>query len=168
MKLGVYAGLDMLLASLAAAPSPAQAGETDASSLQKEVEQLKQEVQTLKEQVKSLQETPSAAAAPSVAIQPEPTAAPQPQSTPTASNSAPVAVKPAADSVAELRVSWSQVDKGMTKAQIASLLGPPTRELTIDGKLVWYYYYPRIGGSSVFFNGDGRVSSKQRPTVGWW
>jgi outer membrane protein assembly factor BamE (lipoprotein component of BamABCDE complex) len=67
-----------------------------------------------------------------------------------------------------LRESWSHVEKGMTQAEITGLLGAPSRELTIDGKLVWYYYYAGIGGSSVFFNGDGRVSSKQRPTVGWW
>ena len=35
---------------------------------------------------------------------------------------------------------------------------PQVKQLTAEG----------IGGSSVFFNGDGHVSSMQRPTVGWW
>jgi len=80
----------------------------------------------------------------------------------------PAPAKPPADSITALRESWSRVKKGMTKAQIQELLGPPTNELTINSKLVWYYYYAGIGGSSVFFNDDGHVSSLQRPTVGWW
>jgi hypothetical protein len=119
---------------------------TEASSLQKEVEELRREVKSLQEQVKTLK------------TEPPPQAQPAP-ATP---------VKPVADSIIALRESWSHVDKGMTQAQITGLLGAPTKELTIDGKMVWYYYYAGIGGSSVFFYSDGRVSSKQRPTVGWW
>jgi hypothetical protein len=122
----------------------------DAASLQKEVEELRREVKSLQEQVKTLKTEPS------------PVPPPQAQPTP-----APAA-KPATDSVVALRESWSHVQNGMTQAQIMGLLGPPTKELTIDGKMVWYYYYAGIGGSSVFFYTDGRVSSKQRPTIGWW
>src|SRR5215475_1621652 len=149
------------LVGLAVTLFPAHAQEQDSSSLQKEVEQLRQEVQGLKEQVKSLQEAPPPATPP----QTQP-AVNQPTPAPNQVEAAPA--KPPAGSIAALRESWSHVGKGMTKAQIQEVLGPPTNELTINGKLVWYYYYAGIGGSSVFFNGDGRVSSHQRPTVGFW
>ncbi len=186
-----------MLASLAITPLPAHAEEPDASSLQKEVEQLRQEVQTLKEQVKSLQGTPPASLPPQtqpVAKESDPASTPQAQPAPNSAPppipagakpaaaaspqaqpapnavppSVPVAAKPAADSIVALRESWRQVERGMTQAQISGLLGAPTKEMTINGKLVWYYYYRGIGGASVFFNGNGHVSSHQPPTVGWW
>jgi hypothetical protein len=141
----------MMLVSLATPTLRAHAQEPDAASLQKEVEELRRQVQGLQEQVKSLQK--------------EPVPVPPPQAQP----AAPAPAKPPTDnSIVALRESWGHVDKGMTREQIGGLLGPPTKETRIDGKLVWYYYYPGIGGASVFFNGDGRVSSSQRPTVGWW
>jgi hypothetical protein len=147
------AGVVVTLMSLAI-PTPRVYAQdtTEASSLQKEVEELRREVKSLQEQVKTLKA--------------EPTPAPPPQARPTPAPATPA--KPAADSIVALRESWSHVERGMTQAQITGLLGAPTKELTIDGKLVWYYYYAGIGGASVFFNGDGHVSSKQRPTVGWW
>lgn len=146
-----------LLVGLAATLLPAQAQEQDPTSLQKEVDQLRQEVQSLKEQVKSLHEPPPVATPPPVT-----------QPTPAPNKVEPAPTKPPAGSITALRESWSHVEKGMTRAQIQKVLGPPTNELTINGKLVWYYYYTGVGGSSVFFNGDGRVSSHQRPTVGFW
>ena len=56
----------------------------------------------------------------------------------------------------------------MSQAEIADVLGQPSKETRIDGKLVWYYYYPGIGGASVFFKSNGQVSSYQAPNVGWW
>ena len=162
----------MALASVAFTPIPAHPDEADASSLQKEVEQLRQEVQSLKEQVKSVQEAPAATSprqTPPVTGQSATSLPAQVVPTPNVTSpSVPTAAKPAADSIATLRERWSQVKKGMPKAQITDVLGTPTKELTINGKLVWYYYYKGIGGSSVFFNSDGRVSSQQRPTVSWW
>jgi hypothetical protein len=139
-----------MLMSLATPTTRVHAQDTESSSLQKEVEELRREVKSLQEQVKTLKT--------------EPSPAPQPQAQPAAATPA----KPAADSIVALRESWSHVDKGMTQPEITGLLGAPAKELTIDGKLVWYYYYAGIGGASVFFNSDGHVSSKQRPTVGWW
>jgi len=152
----------VVLVWLGAALLPAHAQEQDPSSLQKEVDQLRQEVQGLKEQVKSLQEAPPVAPPP----QTQP-AVKQPTPAPT-NEAEPTPAKAPAESITALRESWSHVAKGMTKTEIQGLLGPPTREMTINSKLVWYYYYAGIGGSSVFFNGDGRVSSHQRPTNGWW
>jgi hypothetical protein len=151
-------GAVMMLSLLCPVPQ-VHAQDADASSLQKEVEELRREVKSLQEQVKTLKTEPS----------PAPPSAEPAQAQP-APNTAPAlaTAKPPADSIVALRESWSQVKKGMTEAQITSLLGPPTKEITIDGKRVWYYYYAGIGGASVFFNGDGRVSSNQRPTIGWW
>jgi hypothetical protein len=56
----------------------------------------------------------------------------------------------------------------MSQAEITDVLGKPTKETRIDGKQVWYYYYPGIGGASVFFKNNGQVSSYQPPNVGWW
>ena len=55
--------------------------------------------------------------------------------------------------------------QAIVKAQ--ALLGKPEKALRIDGSLVWYYIYPGIGRGSVFFNGDGRVSTTQSPGLGW-
>jgi len=161
------AGALAMLMPLVMPAARVHAQETDAASLQKEVEELRREVKSLQEQVKTLKTEPAPSALPQAGPAP---AAPEPQPAPVAPPvSAPAtAAKPAADSIVALRESWSHVERGMTQAQISALLGPPTKELTIDGKLVWYYYYAGIGGSSVFFYSDGRVSSKQRPTVGWW
>jgi len=103
--------------------------------------------------------------------QPTPTAAPQaahPAQPAAAAEPTPANSKPTAERIVTLRQNWHQVERGMTKAQINDLLGPPTKELRINEKLVWYYYYKGIGGASVFFNSDGRVSSDQSPTLGLW
>ncbi len=55
----------------------------------------------------------------------------------------------------------------MREDGVQALLGKPEGELRIDGNPVWYYVHPGIGRGSVFFNGDGRVSSAQSPTFGW-
>lgn len=151
-----------MLVCISATLLTAHAEEPDPSSLQREVDELRQEVKSLKEQVKSLQEPPPAASPPQTqpAVKPT-TSEPNHQAEPTPA-------KPSREPITALRESWSHVESGMTKTQIQELLGPPTKELTINSKLVWYYYYAGIGGSSVFFNSDGRVSSHQRPTVGWW
>jgi len=141
-----------MLLPLATVTSRAHAEEPDAS-LQKEVEELRRQVQSLQEQVKTLQK--NTVPSPSPQTQPAPNAGPAPAKTST-------------DSIVALRESWRQVTKGQTQAEIDGLLGTPTKEMRIDGKLVWYYYYAGIGGASVFFNGDGRVSSSQRPSIGWW
>ncbi|HXZ48018.1 MAG TPA: hypothetical protein VEG27_03305 [Usitatibacter sp.] len=69
---------------------------------------------------------------------------------------------------AALRASWSEIGAGMDDGQVTKLLGPPSKKLTLDGRTVWYYYYPAIGNGSVFFTDAGRVSSRQSPFgLGW-
>jgi hypothetical protein len=70
-------------------------------------------------------------------------------------------------SLVSLKKNWSQVQRGMRQDGVEALLGKPETLLRIDGTPVWYYAYPGIGRGSVFFNGDGTVSSAQSPTFGW-
>jgi hypothetical protein len=137
---------------------PAWGQDSDTEALRKEVEELRQKVQKLEEQQAAKPEAGRAAASPE---QTPPAAAGQP-----APQSASPA--PAPNSVIVLRESWSRVARNMSQAEIADVLGQPRKQTRIDGKLVWYYYYPGIGGASVFFKSNGQVSSYQPPNVGWW
>jgi outer membrane protein assembly factor BamE (lipoprotein component of BamABCDE complex) len=69
--------------------------------------------------------------------------------------------------IATLKVAWKQVKAGVPAERVKELLGAPTQELTINGKLAWYYIYPGIGAGSVFFSDSHRVSSTQTPPLGW-
>jgi hypothetical protein len=137
---------------------PAWSQDADTEALRKEVEALKQKVQKLEEQQTAKPVAPPAAASPAQ-NPPLSTVQPAPQSASSALSSNPVVA---------LRESWSRVGKKMSQAEIADVLGQPSKETRIDGKLVWYYYYPGIGGASVFFKSNGQVSSYQPPNVGWW
>ena len=53
----------------------------------------------------------------------------------------------------------------MTKEQIGSVLGPPTRMLEINSKPLWYYQYT-FGAGSVAFTQEGVVEDWQRPPLG--
>jgi hypothetical protein len=164
LPLAVYA----VLVIVAAGPASGQDSETQA--LRKEVEELRQKVQKLEEQ-----QTKTPAAAGAVAPGEKSSAAAASQAVPQqgASPAVPRGAEahPAAsapNSIIALRQSWSRVAKKMSQAEIADVLGQPTKETRIDGKRVWYYYYPGVGGSSVFFKADGHVSSYQPPNTGWW
>ena len=43
-----------------------------------------------------------------------------------------------------LRDQWRGVHRGMTKEQIGSVLGPPTRMLEINSKPLWYSSTPSV------------------------
>lgn len=64
-----------------------------------------------------------------------------------------------------LRDQWRGVHRGMTKEQIGSVLGPPTRMLEINSKPLWYYEYT-FGAGSVAFSQEGLVEDWQRPPLG--
>ncbi len=71
------------------------------------------------------------------------------------------------DALASLKRGWSQVVPGLPEDKVEALLGKPEKILRIDNTPVWYYIYPEIGRGSVFFNGNGKVSSAQSPSLGW-
>jgi hypothetical protein len=75
----------------------------------------------------------------------------------------PASVQP----IVSLKQNWSQVERGIPQDKVQSLLGQPEKVLHIDGNTVWYYTYPGIGRGSVFFSGNGKVSSTQSPGFGW-
>ncbi|HEX7954082.1 MAG TPA: hypothetical protein VF523_13515, partial [Burkholderiales bacterium] len=81
--------------------------------------------------------------------------------------SAPAAKASVDDKVVLLRSSWQRIARGMAQSAVSDTLGPPSRNMLINGKVVWYYYYAGLGAGSVFFNADGRVSSSQSPNLGW-
>ena len=64
-----------------------------------------------------------------------------------------------------LRDQWRGVHRGMTRDQIGTVLGPPTRVLEINAKPLWYYEYT-FGAGSVAFSQEGLVEDWQRPPLG--
>jgi hypothetical protein len=152
----------------------AHAGESELQLLRQQVEDLQNTVRQLQERVHALEKNDSAPWVPATAAPaPAPSApAPAVNPAPTAQSAAapkePIATKaPLADELVVLRTSWQRISPGMTQAEVAQTLGPPTREMLINGKVVWYYYYAGLGAGSVFFNRDGRISSSQSPNLGW-
>ena len=80
---------------------------------------------------------------------------------------APTPLRPDLSPLAQLRLSWSQVERGLPAESVQGLLGKPDNLLYIDGSRVWYYVYPGVGRGSVFFEAGGKVSSTQPPAAGW-
>ena len=171
-----FAALSFAVACVAFATG-ARADETELSVLRQQVEELKNNVRQLQERINALEKadtvswipatsSPAPAAAPTTA--PAQSSAPKTMETAPASNrAAPAARASVDDKVVILRNSWRQIATGMKQADVKETLGPPTREMLINGKVVWYYYYAGLGAGSVFFNGDGRISSSQSPNLGW-
>jgi hypothetical protein len=152
----------------------AHADESELQLLRQQVEDLQNTVRQLQEQVNALEKNDStswvpATAAPATApTAPAPGVTPAPTAQSAAAPKEPIAAKaPLADKIVVLRTSWRHVSPGMTQAEVGQALGPPTREMLINGKVVWYYYYAGLGAGSVFFNRDGRISSSQSPNLGW-
>lgn len=149
----------------------ARAAEGDDATLRKDVKTLIEMVQDLQRRVSALEAhdarpAPNATVAPSVA-----------RSAPSAAQAAPQAAPIAAarpgtnlDYVspeALLKERWNQIDSGMDEAAIKALIGAASTTFVLDGRLVWYYYYPGTGRGSVFFTDAGRVSSYQSPFPGF-
>jgi hypothetical protein len=115
---------------------------------------------------------PAAIAGAAVAVEPVPAARPDaaPQ-TGAQATSAQSSVDPGKmstnDMIVALRRNWGQVKRGQTETGIRELLGAPTKEMQINGKQTWYYYYPGIGSGSVVFSSDKRTSGFQPPSMGW-
>lgn len=140
-----------LLACLAfAAPAAQAAGD---SGLEQQVKALTERVHELQQRVERLEGRKTSAF---------PAATPAPAS---------AAATPAAGYVtpeAALRGTWARIKPDMAEAEVATLLGAPSKKFTLDGRRGWYYYYPGTGAGSVFFTDAGRVSSRQSPFgMGW-
>jgi hypothetical protein len=77
------------------------------------------------------------------------------------------AAAPAMDPGVQLASSWARIERGMDRTQVEALIGSPRETLNIEGRVVWYYVYPRYGRGSVFFTGGQKVSSVQTPQFAW-
>ena len=134
-----------LLAGLLITLGSAGAADPEVDALRQRVDELTRSVEELRDELHSLQGKIGGSAASS------PMATPQARSTPTnggAAHEAPAAaaatavVAGANAEIAALRTAWKQVRAGVPSEQVKDLLGAPTREFTINGKLAWYYIYP--------------------------
>ncbi len=165
----------------------ARAAQSDDAVLRQEVTALREMVLALQTRVTQLEALagdasravppePKAAAAdtapivrqtPAVAVAPP--AATMDATAADATVAPPVGASPAYISPeAALRANWSKVARGMQQDEIVALIGAPSQKATLDGRTVWYYYYPGAGAGSVFFTDAGRVSSRQSPFgLGW-
>ena len=156
-------------------------GSTAAAAEDPEVAALRRQVNALEQQVRALNarmdqlEGRAPAAVPQSAPAAAAPAAVVPQAAPAAAAPAPAAPAPAAASAAGpgyvspeamLKQRWSSIKPSMDDEHVVELLGQPTTKFKLDGRDVWYYYYPGAGGGSVFFTGEGKVSSSQSP-FGW-
>jgi hypothetical protein len=141
--------LPVVVALFLAMPAARAAGD---ASLEQQVKALSEQVHELRQRVDRLEGRTTSAS---------PAATPAPAS----------AAAPAAGYVspeAALRGTWTRIKPDMAEAEVAALLGAPSKKFTLDGRRGWYYYYPGTGGGSVFFTDAGRVSSRQSPFgMGW-
>jgi hypothetical protein len=135
----------LVLLALAAAPAARAA---DDSSLERQVKALTETVHVLEQRVDRLEGRSPAPTVPAKAAVP---------AAPSAGNVSPEAT---------LRMNWARIKADMEQDEVTQLLGAPSKKFTLDGRNVWYYYYPATGNGSVFFTDAGRVSSHQSP-FGW-
>jgi len=146
--------------------APAAAEEPDVAALRRQVNALEQQVRDLQARMRKLEGGGAEAAAP--ATPPQPAAAPQPAVAlqPAVAPAPAVAGAGYVSPEAALRQRWSNIKPAMADDRVAELLGQPSTKFKLDGRNVWYYYYPGTGGGSVFFTDSGKVSSSQSP-FGW-
>jgi len=152
----------------------ANADDVGVRALRQQVDELTATVRQLQDRIKVLERDqdapwiPATRSSPSESIPPEPVAAKQIETAPpTVESAAPTAKASVDDKIVILRKSWRQISGKMTREQVSETLGPPSKEMLINGKLVWYYLYSDLGAGSVFFKSDGHVSSSQPPNIGW-
>lgn len=155
-------------------PLEAYADDKDLRALRQQVDELTATVRQLHDKIKVLERdqeapwVPAARSSPSESIPPEPVAPKQAETAPGAMESAAPAAKASVDDkIVVLRKSWRRISSEMTREHVTEALGPPSKEMLINGKVVWYYVYAGLGAGSVFFKSDGHVSSSQPPNIGW-
>jgi len=136
----------------------------DEGSLQQQVAALQQMVLDLQSRLAELER---AAASHNALAAPETAAPAAPEAAAPAAQVEPVAAGHLSEE-ARLKLNWSKVSREMDQNDVIGLLGAPSKQTTLDGRTVWYYYYPGAGAGSVFFTDAGRVSSRQSPFgFGW-
>lgn len=150
------------------------------ASLTKRVDRLSAQVQALQATVKKLEQQiqtqqhgpavktaePMAAAPP--AIRPTGSATGTAPTTATPTTPPPAFAQAPAQSLGVAKSRWANLKKGMTAKQVHALLGKPSQAMMLNGKKVWYYHYPSVGGGSIMFGADDTVAAWQHPPWTWW
>lgn len=149
------------------AASGAHADDAELRALRQQADELKNTVRQLQQRIDALEKKDDAPWVPATNAPAPASTAPAPSAPNAAERVAPAAKASVDDKVMTLRKSWRRISTGKTQADVKETLGPPSKETLINGKVVWYYYYAGLGAGSVFFNGDGHISSSQPPSLGW-
>ncbi|MGC2520978.1 MAG: hypothetical protein WA373_17935 [Burkholderiales bacterium] len=150
-----------------ATPSAGADQTGELARLREEAAQIRQSLEKLEARIQALEnQSPNQDSRPTES--PRGSAVPEQQAPGPGAASPPTASPNDISSPVLLMQNWSQVQPGTREDRVRALLGEPERALRIDGNLVWYYVYPGIGRGSVFFNNDGKVSTTQSPSSGWF
>lgn len=166
--------------------TPVQAEESNEAALMRQLEEVQQQLHEMQLKVQDMESKLGSAQAPSPAAVPalipsstparataSPSTSNQPAPAPVrmeaSTNPSPADIPDAYQWREMLKDQWHSIMAGMSYEEIRKLLGTPSRELTLDGKPVWYYAYPGIGNGSVMFSRDGHtVVGWQHPPFGFW
>jgi hypothetical protein len=140
------------------------AGEEEVNALRQELQELKFKYDQLQTRIDELEHRQNVPQLPALEIsRPETTspalAAPE--------NDVAIPKVSIDDKIVSLRKSWGQIKTDLPQERVQELLGPPSKQMLINGKVVWYYVYSGLGAGSVFFKSDKHVSSSQAPNIGW-
>ena len=63
---------------------------------------------------------------------------------------------------------WRAIEKGMTSAQVETLLGQAHRTVTMTAKTIWHYTYRDLGSGSVVFVEGTVIDWQVPPFDSWW
>jgi len=141
----------LAVAGLMLAGVPVQADDAACLDLAAQMQKLKIQIEALQARVQALEQAPNKA---------------QTNAAPTTSGVAAEAAAQLRREDAAVRQGWKQLKSGLTQDEVKGLLGAPQQTFTLSGKLVWYYYYPAIGGGSVMYDTTGHVVGHQSPPFG--
>lgn len=130
--------------------APCGAQNDDNAALRNEVQEMRQTIDSLNNKVRDLEQK----------------LADRPPATPA---TAPIPPATRADAGQDAGERWSEVKRGMSKAEVETLIGQPSRTMDVSTRTVWYYQYSNMGSGSVVFADDGRVIDSQKPPfAAWW
>jgi hypothetical protein len=140
------------------------ADEGELNALRQELQELKFKYDQLQTRIDQMESRQNVSRLPALEIS-RPEATTRPLAPP--ENDAAVSKVSIDDKIVSLRKSWGQIKNDLPQERVQELLGSPSKEMLINGKVVWYYVYSGLGAGSIFFKSDKHVSSSQAPNIGW-
>ncbi len=145
MKIFIYT---LAVAALVFAGMPVYADDATCLDLAAQMQKLKTQVEVLQARVQVLEQSPTKAQAGAM---------------PSTASVATEAATQVRQQETAVREGWKQLKDGLSQDEVKGLLGAPPKTFLLSGKLVWYYYYPAVGGGSVVFDSIGHVVGHQAP-----